>query len=80
MNEQLDDVKAMNKMVMYAKCVTIRDKQLDEKKKIVEEVKVQEKRKDLMMEIERLKKIKFYETQEKMKKEDQKKGHLVIID
>jgi hypothetical protein len=29
---------------------------------VVEEVKVQEKRKDLMMEIERLKKIKFYET------------------
>ena len=57
-------------MVMYAKCVTIRDKQLEEKKKIVEEVKFQEKRKDLMMEIERLKKIKFYETQEKGKKED----------
>lgn len=57
-------------MVMYAKCVTIRDKQLDEKKKIVEEYKVQEKRKDLMMEIERLKNIKFYETQEKMNKEE----------
>ena len=32
------------------------------------------------MEIERLKKIRFYETQEKMNKEEQKKGHLVIID
>ena len=28
MHEQMDDVKTMNKMVMYAKCVTIRDKQL----------------------------------------------------
>ena len=26
MSEQLDDVKEMNKMVMYAKCVTIRDR------------------------------------------------------
>lgn len=32
MSDQLDDVKEMNKMVMYAKCVTIRDKQLNEKK------------------------------------------------
>lgn len=25
LNEQIDEVKDMNKMVMYAKCVTIRD-------------------------------------------------------
>lgn len=70
MNEQLDDVKEMNKMVMYAKCVTIRDKQLDEKKEIFGEKKLEEKRKDLMMEVERLKKIKFYEEQERKKKEE----------
>lgn len=34
LNEQLDDVKDMNKMVMYTKCVTVRDKQLKEKKYI----------------------------------------------
>ena len=32
-----------------------------------------------MMEIERLKKIKFYEEQEKFKKDEQKKGHVEII-
>ena len=32
-----------------------------------------------MMEIERLKLIKFYEEQEKYKKEEQKKGHAEII-
>jgi len=33
-----------------------------------------------MMEIERLKKIKFYEEEEKRKAEELKKGHAVIID
>jgi hypothetical protein len=28
LNEEKDDVKLMNKMVHYSKCVTIRDKQL----------------------------------------------------
>lgn len=40
---------------MYAKCVTIRDKQLVDKKLSEEERKTEEKRKDLMMEVERLK-------------------------
>jgi len=59
----------MNKMVMYAKCVTIRDKQLVQKQEIGEAFKNLEKGKDLMMEIERLKLIKYYEEQEKSKKE-----------
>ena len=33
-----------------------------------------------MMEVDRLKTIKYYESQEQAKKEEQKKGHLVIID
>ena len=32
LNEELDEVKEMNKMVMYAKCVSVRDKQLLERK------------------------------------------------
>jgi hypothetical protein len=48
----------MNKMVAYAKAATIREKQLDEKKRDWEMFKVQEKKKDKLMEIERLKKIK----------------------
>lgn len=57
-NEDLDDVKLMNKMVAYAKAATIREKQLEEKKRDWESFKVQEKKKDKLMEIERLKKIK----------------------
>ena len=56
-SEGLDDVKLMNKMVAYAKAATIREKQLDEKKRDWEQYKVQEKKKDKVMEIERLKKI-----------------------
>ena len=33
-----------------------------------------------MMEIERLKQIKFYEEEEKRKQDELKKGHAVIID
>lgn len=66
----MDDVKEMNKMVMYAKCVTIRDKQLLEREDNREDAKIGEKRKDLMMEIERLKKIKYFEEMERRKKEE----------
>jgi hypothetical protein len=31
-DEEIDDVKEMNRKVIYAKCVTIRDQQLDETK------------------------------------------------
>ena len=77
LNEQLDDVKHMNKMMMYAKCVTVRDQQLGEKKVIHDHKKNEEKRKDLMMEIERLKQIKYYEELEKSKKEEQRSGILI---
>lgn len=56
-HEEIDDVKLMNKMVAYAKAATIRERQLEEKNKDWELFKVQEKKKDKMMEIERLKKI-----------------------
>ena len=47
----------MNKMVAYAKAATIRERQLEEKDREWENYKVQERKKDKIMEIERLKKI-----------------------
>jgi len=44
----------MNKMIMYAKVVTIRDKQLLQKKQIRRRLINEEKQKDLMIEIDRL--------------------------
>lgn len=67
--EQIDEVKEMNKMVAYAKAATIRERQLEEKQREWENYKVQEKKKDKIMEIERLKKIKELEEIEAKKKE-----------
>lgn len=50
-HEELDDVKQMNKMVAYAKAATIRERQLEEKSKDWELHKIQEKKKDKLMEI-----------------------------
>lgn len=37
LDEQLDDVKNMNQMMIYSKVVTIRDKQLEENKQLERE-------------------------------------------
>jgi len=79
LNEERDDVKQMNQMMLYAKVVTIRDRQLLEKKELVGQLKVEEKRKDLMMEIDRLEKIKYFDEIEKKNKEDQRKAAFETI-
>lgn len=43
LDEEKDDVKHMNQMVIYSKCVTIRDKQLEEQKQLEEEYKAENK-------------------------------------
>lgn len=45
-------------MVLYSKVVTIRDKQLDENKRLESEWVDEQKKLDLLMEIERLKALK----------------------
>lgn len=57
LDEEHDDVKQMNQMVMYSKIVTVRDKQKEESKMLEEEWIREQKRLDLMMEIERLKSL-----------------------
>ena len=55
MDNELDDVKQMNQMVLYSKVVTIRDKQLEENVRLEQEWVEEQKKLDLMMEVERLK-------------------------
>lgn len=74
LDEEHDDVKHMNQMMLYSKCVTIRDKQLQEKQRIEDERYEEEKRLDKMMEIERLKMLKYHEERERKTKDDQLKG------
>lgn len=64
MDDDLDDVKHMNQMVLYSKVVTIRDKQLQENKRLESEYIEEQKKLDLMMEIERLKVLKEEEERE----------------
>ena len=54
MAEQEDDVKAMNRMILYANCVTIRDQQLVQKKTQALMEEKYDRAKDLEMEINRL--------------------------
>lgn len=80
MDEEQDDVKKMNQMVLYSKVVTIRDQQLIESKKLEEEWVREQKKLDLMMEIERLKDLQEQEERQKRRKEAQYRGASVIID
>jgi len=70
----------MNQMVAYARCVTVRDKQLGEKK-LIRGCKVEEqKRLDMMYEVTRLKEVKRVDNQDIRRKDLQRDGHSVIVD
>jgi NAD(P)-dependent dehydrogenase (short-subunit alcohol dehydrogenase family) len=75
-----DEMKAMNQMVLYSKVVTIRDKQLEENKRLEQEWIEEQKKLDLMMEIERLKVLKEEEHREARKQVARNKGAQVIVD
>ena len=72
MDNDLDDVKQMNQMVLYSKVVTIRDKQLEENKRLEAEWIEEQKKLDLMMEIERLKVLQEEEERETRKSQARK--------
>ena len=80
MDEEHDDVKHMNQMVLYSKVVTVRDKQLEENKQLEAEWQAEQKKLDIMMEIERLKALKAEEERERLRVEAQRRGAAVIID
>jgi hypothetical protein len=80
LDEELDDVKHMNQMVLYSKVVTIRDKQLDENKCLEKEWIEEQKKLDLMMEIERLKALKVHEEREVVRQDARRRGAMVIVD
>eukprot|EP00240_Pyramimonas_obovata_P001211 CAMPEP_0118935178 /NCGR_PEP_ID=MMETSP1169-20130426/15074_1 /TAXON_ID=36882 /ORGANISM="Pyramimonas obovata, Strain CCMP722" /LENGTH=462 /DNA_ID=CAMNT_0006878171 /DNA_START=303 /DNA_END=1691 /DNA_ORIENTATION=+ len=79
LEEELDEVKRMNQMMLYSKCVTIRDAQIEEKKHIMEENEEEERRLDLMMELERIKALEAYEEREKLRAEERLQGRAVLM-
>jgi len=74
LDEEHDDVKHMNQMVMYSKIVTIRDKQLVESKGLEEEWLAEQKKLDLMMELERLKSLQEQEERDNRRAVARKAG------
>ena len=56
-DEVYDDVKGMNKLVLESKIMTVRDRQLEENRLLEQNWVEEQKRLDMMMEIERLKAI-----------------------
>jgi hypothetical protein len=78
LDEGLDDVKHMNQMMLYAKCVTIRDAQLLEKQLIENEKISVDKKIDMEMEQERLKAIRIYEERDIKRHEDRIAGSVVL--
>ena len=70
----------MNQMVFYSKVVTVRDKQLQEQKELEKEYVEEQKKLDLMMEIERLKFLQEEEEREKRKVAAALQGKQVLID
>jgi hypothetical protein len=73
------DVKHMNQMMLYAQCVTIRDAQILEKRRIADALMEEEKRMDLAMEIERVRTLKLMEEREAARTSEQRQGASVII-
>ncbi|KAJ3100916.1 Cilia- and flagella-associated protein 45 [Phlyctochytrium planicorne] len=74
LEEQEDEIKHMNELMLYAKCVAIRDGQVHEKKLILKEKKEEDSRLDAMMEMERVNELKKLEEREKLRIEELRKG------
>lgn len=78
--EQKDEVKRMNQMILYSKCVTIRDAQIEEKRKMMQDNEEEERRQDLAMEVERVRALEQYEAREKQRVLEMKLGAKTIED
>ena len=79
MEENEDAVKEMNRMVLYAQCVAVRDKQLEDKKQRAEKAKEENRLIDLRSEIERLKALQREEAVRNEKRARMKEDAKVII-
>ena len=80
MDEDYDDVKHMNAMVIASRIYTVRDQQLQENKNLEQDWINEQKRLDLMMEIERLKALKAEHEREERAAAARKRGAQVLID
>lgn len=78
-DSQWDDVKQMDSMMQYAKCVTIRDAQILEKQQLQEEAAAEDRLLDMMMEVERVKAIKMEAQKNQLRTAERKAGAAVLM-
>ncbi len=78
MEEQEDEIKKLNELILNAKCHAIRDAQLIEKVDVKKEIFEEEKRLDEMMEKDRLLALKEYEERENAKREERLRGAAIL--
>jgi len=77
-DEQHDDVKHMNRMMLYSKCVAIRDAQLAEKEAIAKEKAEEDRLLDIQMEEARQQAVRLFEEREARKQEERMRGAAII--
>ena len=80
LDQNEDCVKEMEKLALYAKVASIRERQLKEHEKMEQMYKIKEEKLDTMMELERLKELKHQQSRENDRKMKQRDGCLIIID
>merc|ERR1711959_711132 len=77
-DEQHDDVKHMNRMMLYSKCVAIRDAQLAEKEAIAKEKAEEDRLLDIQMEEARQQAVRLFEEREARKQDERMRGAAII--
>ncbi|CAF0818971.1 unnamed protein product [Adineta steineri] len=77
--EQEDEVKHLNELILNAKCHAIRDAQVLEKRQIKKEMTDEAQRLDMMMEIERLNALKIQEEIELRRHLQNKQGASMVM-
>jgi len=78
--EQEDEIKYLNEMILNAKCHAIRDAQILEKVQIVKEMTGEEKRLDSMMEADRQRALQVQEEIEKKRRDERLLGAMKIME
>lgn len=78
MEEEADEVKLMNRMVRYAECVTVRDRQIVEKHRATLAEQEEQRRLDAEMEVERLRALEAYQARDAQRLVEQQRGAAIL--
>ena len=78
LQEQEDEIKKLNELILNAKCHAIRDAQILERDQIKREMEVEEKRLDQMMELDRVNAIKVDEEIVNKRKQERMLGAMKV--